>query len=152
LPQHEFTVPVAPKKNQDDSNEDYPFHFVAYIPSSNKIYEMDGFNHSPLKVGEYTNKETWYDGVVDVLRERMAQCEDSLYFSLMAVKESEETILKREREELRGLMEGKSLEEKQVFRDRAKDLAERMERLLKDGVYNLVRLFILLSMKLTTRV
>ena len=70
----------------------------------------------------------------------MAQCEGSLYFSLMAVRESEETRLIKQRQELGELLKGKTQEEKEAYKEQARDLCERMERLLKDRIYETVHL------------
>lgn len=62
------------------------FHFVAYIPKDNKVYELDGLQTGPIVVGDYdgaANPRSWLSVARTAIQERMTG--DAIKFNLMAV-------------------------------------------------------------------
>jgi ubiquitin carboxyl-terminal hydrolase L5 len=58
------------------------FHFVAYIPKNNTVYELDGLQSGPIVVGEYAD-DKWLSVARDAIQQRMTG--DAIKFNLMAV-------------------------------------------------------------------
>lgn len=70
------------KKDKDKSQE--PFHFVAFIPKHDAIYELDGLKEAPLKHQEHEG--SWAEQVLQIIKERIKDNQD-VRFNLMAVVE-----------------------------------------------------------------
>ncbi|KAK4216353.1 hypothetical protein QBC37DRAFT_455555 [Rhypophila decipiens] len=60
------------------------YHFVAYVPSEQKVWQLDGLVKKPECVGEYQKGEAWTDAVCNVLAAHMLQSGDDS-FSLLAL-------------------------------------------------------------------
>jgi ubiquitin carboxyl-terminal hydrolase L5 len=76
------------------SSEDV-FHFVAYIPKDNKVYELDGLQTGPIVVGDYdgaANPTSWLSVARTAIQERMTG--DAIKFNLMAVVKDKRIGLK----------------------------------------------------------
>jgi ubiquitin carboxyl-terminal hydrolase L5 len=43
---------VPPRKKKADS--DYGFHFIAYVPAGGYVWELDGLQYRPCRLGKYT--------------------------------------------------------------------------------------------------
>lgn len=39
------------KKSKKRSNNEYPYHFIAYVPSGGVVWELDGLRGKPQKIG-----------------------------------------------------------------------------------------------------
>lgn len=62
------------------------FHFVAYIPQNNQVYELDGLQTGPILVGDYdgeTDPMQWLGVARAAIQQRMQG--DAIKFNLMAV-------------------------------------------------------------------
>eukprot|EP00980_Cylindrotheca_fusiformis_P009095 scaffold1966_cov109-Cylindrotheca_fusiformis.AAC.4 len=68
------------------------FHFVAYIPKGNTVYELDGLQEGPVVVGEYSDEEPWLSVARTAIQERMTG--DAIKFNLMAVVKDKRIALK----------------------------------------------------------
>jgi ubiquitin carboxyl-terminal hydrolase L5 len=72
------------KYSKDDDDEAY--HFVAYIPRDNVIWELDGLKKGPCLVGTYEDGQSWLSAAKDIVTTRMAEFGDSqIRFTLLAV-------------------------------------------------------------------
>ncbi|KAJ7176005.1 cysteine proteinase [Mycena filopes] len=80
---------VKVKKEESDDEEAY--HFIAYVPSYGKVWELDGLKSGPLEVGELSEENaSWMDVVRPALRMKMqkyggAEGGTNIRFSLLAV-------------------------------------------------------------------
>ncbi|KAH8827162.1 ubiquitin C-terminal hydrolase [Flagelloscypha sp. PMI_526] len=85
----------TPKKtddNDDDENVE-TYHFIGYVPSHGKCWEMDGLKSGPLEVGELASSSStdgWMDVVRPALRMKMkkyggAAEGGNIRFSLLAI-------------------------------------------------------------------
>jgi ubiquitin carboxyl-terminal hydrolase L5 len=68
------------------------FHFVAYIPKGNTVYELDGLQEGPVVVGEYSDAQPWLSVARTAMQERMTG--DAIKFNLMAVVKDKRIALK----------------------------------------------------------
>lgn len=59
------------------------FHFVAYIPHSNKVYELDGLQSGPIVIGDY--EDDWMTVARTAIQERMTTLDGEIKFNLMAI-------------------------------------------------------------------
>jgi ubiquitin carboxyl-terminal hydrolase L5 len=59
------------------------FHFVAYIPHSNKVYELDGLQSGPIVIGDY--EDDWMTVARSAIQERMTTLDGEIKFNLMAI-------------------------------------------------------------------
>ena len=59
------------------------FHFVAYIPKNKTVYELDGLQTGPIKVGDYKQDDDWIAVAREAIQKRMTG--DAIKFNLMAV-------------------------------------------------------------------
>mmetsp|Transcript_30777 Transcript_30777/g.35097 ORF Transcript_30777/g.35097 Transcript_30777/m.35097 type:complete len:310 (-) Transcript_30777:162-1091(-) len=61
------------------------FHFVAYLPFGNKVYELDGLQNGPILIGELEDESTkWYSIARAAIQQRM-DASPEIKFNLMAV-------------------------------------------------------------------
>jgi ubiquitin carboxyl-terminal hydrolase L5 len=80
------------------SESDEAFHFVAYIPMNNAVYELDGLQTGPIVVGSYNDTDSTADSAAETdadsqwlsiaraaIQERMIAGGDHVKFNLMAV-------------------------------------------------------------------
>lgn len=64
------------KKKLDDSAAEV-YHYIGYIPSHGKVWELDGYRHGPLEVGELSTSDgvhynNWMNVARPAVRARMA--------------------------------------------------------------------------------
>mmetsp|Transcript_4184 Transcript_4184/g.6007 ORF Transcript_4184/g.6007 Transcript_4184/m.6007 type:complete len:308 (-) Transcript_4184:1842-2765(-) len=73
-------------------NEDV-FHFVAYLPFGNKVYELDGLQSGPILIGELEDEsKMWYSIARAAIQKRM-DASPEIKFNLMAVVGDRRTLL-----------------------------------------------------------
>lgn len=79
------------KQTDDLDDEDYAgenavYHFVSYIPKNGTVYELDGYKSTPVAVGTYTALDTWWDGCITAVRDRMDKYNQSeIEFNMQAL-------------------------------------------------------------------
>lgn len=87
---------VSPMRQSDDV-----FHFVAYIPKGNTVYELDGLQEGPIVVGEFENdgngnhgkaQHPWLAVARKAIQQRMTG--DAIKFNLMAIVKDKRIALK----------------------------------------------------------
>ncbi|PPR01539.1 hypothetical protein CVT24_001850 [Panaeolus cyanescens] len=105
--------------DKEDDEEEESYHFIGYVPSNGKVWELDGLKSGPLEVGELPGPSAraeekvaikWMDVVRPALRMKMEKYggsggdESNIRFSLLAIvddtyqKASDELeFLKREK-------------------------------------------------------
>ncbi|KAJ4291545.1 hypothetical protein N0V88_006142 [Collariella sp. IMI 366227] len=68
------------------SDEEPAYHFIAFVPVGNKVWQLDGLQGVPACIGEYQPHDHWTSVMRPVLQERMMRYEtDQLSFSLLAL-------------------------------------------------------------------
>jgi ubiquitin carboxyl-terminal hydrolase L5 len=77
--------------SQSRESEDV-FHFVAYIPKNNAVYELDGLQAGPTVVGDFNDEKGWLSVARTAIQERMTG--DAIKFNLMAVVKDKRIALK----------------------------------------------------------
>lgn len=83
------------------TGDEEAFHFVAYVPQSNVLYELDGLQKGPIVVDTVGAEEQeagatgWLDIARKAIQDRMQQLggEGSIKFNLMAVIEDKRVLL-----------------------------------------------------------
>lgn len=82
---------------QNHQHEDV-FHFVAYIPheKSNTVFELDGLQNGPVKVGSYHDNDGWLQVARKAIQTRMSQMGNEIKFNLMAVVKDHRIGLKQQ--------------------------------------------------------
>lgn len=78
---------VSSSRGSDDV-----FHFVAYIPQGNTVFELDGLQEGPIVVGEFSDDKPWLSVARTAIQERMTG--DAIKFNLMAVVKDKRIALK----------------------------------------------------------
>ena len=78
-------TPLLPDDRSKDGSGD-AFHFVAYVPHSGAVWELDGLRPGPVRVADGVEEGGWLDAVAPVLAARVARYAASeVRFNLMAV-------------------------------------------------------------------
>lgn len=73
------------KKDHKGPSEDV-FHFVAYIPFGDKVYELDGLKTGPVYLGEFSEGAgRWFDVAGPAIQERMARHAEDISSCLLSV-------------------------------------------------------------------
>lgn len=81
---------VSASRTSDDV-----FHFVAYIPKSGVVYELDGLQEGPIPVGNYEDAPTaWLDVARQAIQARMQG--EAIKFNLMAVVQDKRIKLREQ--------------------------------------------------------
>ncbi|OMH86011.1 Ubiquitin carboxyl-terminal hydrolase isozyme L5 [Zancudomyces culisetae] len=86
---------------QDDPSGDKDadsFHFVAYVPIKDSVYELDGLKPGPIfvdKINQPNDKTSWIDAAVEEIRRRMESFQgEEIRFNLMAVVKDKRVMYK----------------------------------------------------------
>ncbi|KAK3941201.1 ubiquitin carboxyl-terminal hydrolase isozyme L5 [Diplogelasinospora grovesii] len=76
---------------------DAAFHFIAYVPHGNHVWQLDGLETRPHRIGEIEKGTPWTDVARPVIQARMMQYEEEqLQFSLLALCKDRLVPLRRE--------------------------------------------------------
>ncbi|KAL2134600.1 hypothetical protein VTI74DRAFT_11342 [Chaetomium olivicolor] len=68
------------------SDEGTAYHFIAFVPVGQKVWQLDGLQRAPVCIGEYQDNQHWTSVMRPVLEERMMRYEtEQLSFSLLAL-------------------------------------------------------------------
>ncbi|KAI1319579.1 cysteine proteinase [Xylariaceae sp. FL0255] len=76
------------KKDNDDGT---PFHYIAFVPEGGQVWELDGLEARPLRLGPYDTKppDSWLKLAMEAIQTRMSRRDDEfLAFNLLAVCQS----------------------------------------------------------------
>ncbi|KAI5793909.1 ubiquitin carboxyl-terminal hydrolase [Peziza echinospora] len=75
-----------------EEEDDEAFHFIAYIPISDSLWELDGLKRQPVKLGSCTN-DSWLSLATPKIQERILRYEqDEIRFTLLAIVKKPLTI------------------------------------------------------------
>ena len=66
--QQVFEIDGPAKKDED------VFHFIAYVPINNRLYELDGLREGPIDLGP-CSPDTWLNEVKPVIERRIQKYE-----------------------------------------------------------------------------
>jgi ubiquitin carboxyl-terminal hydrolase L5 len=85
------------KQKRVATDDDDVFHFVAYVPHGEDVYELDGLQCGPIKVGSYKSEEDtnhWIRVARDAIQNRLESYNPSeIKFNLMAMVQDRRTYL-----------------------------------------------------------
>lgn len=98
-PQQQLVLDETSNTEKED-----PFHFVAYIPHKDTVYELDGLQSGPREHGKFdsTVDGSWLDVVTPIISQRIEEYNGSeIRFNLMVVVEDPRENLSAEVEKLR---------------------------------------------------
>ncbi|KAK4156814.1 hypothetical protein C8A00DRAFT_40720 [Chaetomidium leptoderma] len=74
------------KVKKDKSSGNSAYHFIAFVPVGQQVWQLDGLTSTPVFVGEYEKDQHWTSVVRPVIQERMMRYEtERLSFSLLAL-------------------------------------------------------------------
>ncbi|KAB0402611.1 hypothetical protein E2I00_009652, partial [Balaenoptera physalus] len=76
------------------------FHFVSYVPSNGRLYELDGLREGPTDLGA-CHQDDWISAVRPVIEKRIQKySEGEIQFNLMAIVSDRKMIYEQKIEEL----------------------------------------------------
>jgi ubiquitin carboxyl-terminal hydrolase L5 len=99
-----FGDPEERAKRRRKSDPGEVFHFVAYLPKQDKVYELDGLQENPIVIGDIpqknddngTTRDDWLSVARTAIQQRMAlQGADLIKFNLMAVCQDKRVPLEK---------------------------------------------------------
>ncbi|KAH6844845.1 ubiquitin thiolesterase-like protein [Chaetomium sp. MPI-CAGE-AT-0009] len=74
------------KAKADKSGDISAYHFIAFVPVGQQVWQLDGLTSTPVCIGEYEKDQHWTSVMRPVLQERMMRYEtERLSFSLLAL-------------------------------------------------------------------
>jgi len=82
---------TARSKKNSHTNAEANYHFIAYVPIGNKVYELDGLESSPRYIGTIDPQEHchWTSVPIPAMQKRMQQAEaQQLAYNLIALSET----------------------------------------------------------------
>jgi len=81
--------------------DDAVFHFVAYLPFENRLYELDGLKDGPIDLGPIPLDVHWVEVAKPVIEQRIQKySEGEIHFNLMAIISDRRMIYERQLKEL----------------------------------------------------
>ncbi|KAK1753506.1 hypothetical protein QBC47DRAFT_303367 [Echria macrotheca] len=87
-------VPRAGKKKKPS---DVAYHFIAFVPVGNTVWQLDGMEAGPVAIGEFAPGEPWTSVAGPVISARMMQYEtEQISFNLLAMCGDQFGLLRRE--------------------------------------------------------
>ncbi|TKC47172.1 hypothetical protein EI555_009156, partial [Monodon monoceros] len=82
------------------SEKEDAFHFVSYVPSNVRLYELDGLREGPTDLG-VCHQDDWISAVRPVIEKRIHKySEGEIQFNLMAIVSDRKMIYEQKIEEL----------------------------------------------------
>ncbi|KAK9247999.1 ubiquitin carboxyl-terminal hydrolase [Lipomyces tetrasporus] len=70
----------------DDEEDEEAFHFIAYVPVSGAVWQLDGLCNDPVKLAEVEDIHSWPGLAVPYIQERISKYSmNEIRFNLMAV-------------------------------------------------------------------
>jgi len=91
---------VSSGEQKVDEEEDV-YHFISYVPHSNKLYELDGLKQGPILLGDCADDD-WLEKVFPVVQKRIEKYSRSeIRFNLMAIIRSRSKVLEEEIQQLK---------------------------------------------------
>lgn len=85
------------QKKLKKPTSDAAYHFVAYVPIDNEVYQLDGLEKAPVSIGKVDRGDDWTAIARPFIESRMLQYqEESLQFNLLAACRSPLVNLREE--------------------------------------------------------
>jgi len=105
-----------PKVGSEDN-----YHFIAYMPIGDRLYELDGLKEGPIDHGKIENSTHWTNLVSEVIKKRISHYKiTEINFNLMAVVADQKLLIENKIDSLNKQVE-------QLDRDDGTDKHLRME-------------------------
>ncbi|EGR33326.1 peptidase c12 family protein, putative [Ichthyophthirius multifiliis] len=74
------------QKKRIATEKDDVFHFIAFVPFKNKVYEIDGCQQGPILVGSFENEDEWINIARNEINQRIQKySQDEVRFNLLAI-------------------------------------------------------------------
>ncbi|KAK9496144.1 ubiquitin carboxyl-terminal hydrolase [Lipomyces doorenjongii] len=74
------------RSTYEEEEDEETFHFIAYVPVSGAVWQLDGLRNDPVKVGEMEDICSWPGLALPYIQERISKYSlDEIRFNLMAV-------------------------------------------------------------------
>ncbi|KAK9377445.1 ubiquitin carboxyl-terminal hydrolase [Lipomyces chichibuensis] len=106
------------RSTYEDEEDEENFHFIAYVPVSGVVWQLDGLHNDPVKVAEVEDICKWPGLAVPCIQERISKYSmDEIRFNLMAVVPDDES-------------EGQSIDESERALKAAEIVLQTVERRL----------------------
>eukprot|EP00831_Metopus_contortus_P047865 TRINITY_DN3879_c0_g1_i1.p1 TRINITY_DN3879_c0_g1~~TRINITY_DN3879_c0_g1_i1.p1 ORF type:complete len:383 (-),score=94.13 TRINITY_DN3879_c0_g1_i1:37-1185(-) len=68
------------------TEKDDVFHFVAYVPFQGVVYELDGIQKGPIKIGEISESLDWISvAKTEIMKRMQTYQEEEIHFNLLAI-------------------------------------------------------------------
>ncbi len=120
---------ISEGKVKIKEDDDEVYHFIAYIPFGNAIYEIDGLKPGPIKLGTLADGEDWLTAIIPHIQERMGRyLSGEIRFSLMAMIKDQRIAIQEKLEEIQSKAEGQIQDiELAQLKEREADLHAQLE-------------------------
>ncbi|KAF3940732.1 hypothetical protein ABW19_dt0204668 [Dactylella cylindrospora] len=70
---------------ESSSSSEAAYHFIAYVPSDGKVWELDGLRRQPINIGEFGESGHWLLAATPRIQHRISRfSENELMFTLLA--------------------------------------------------------------------
>ncbi|KAK5653535.1 hypothetical protein OQA88_8794 [Cercophora sp. LCS_1] len=80
------TSRASAKKKKKKQSTDTAYHFIAFVPVGNSVWQLDGLEVSPARVGDFADGEHWTSVAAPVIERKMLEHErGQLSFNLLAM-------------------------------------------------------------------
>ncbi|XP_054714863.1 ubiquitin carboxyl-terminal hydrolase isozyme L5-like [Uloborus diversus] len=87
--------------SRQPNKEEDVYHFVAYVPIDNRLYELDGLKDGPIDLGPIPTNSDWLEVARPVIEKRIQKYnEGEIHFNLMAIITDRKMLLGKKIDEL----------------------------------------------------
>lgn len=122
------------EKNSDQGSD--PFHFIAFVPHNNTLYELDGLMSGPINHGNIPPGSSWLELARTVLESRIASYGPEIRFNLMTLVEDplpahEARLSHLTASGASGSSNEKAELEKLIYAEKSKRESQHMENVLR---------------------
>mmetsp|Transcript_21608 Transcript_21608/g.27979 ORF Transcript_21608/g.27979 Transcript_21608/m.27979 type:complete len:200 (+) Transcript_21608:51-650(+) len=81
------------------------FHFVAFLPFENHVYELDGLKPGPIHHGAINNNSSWLSVAKTAIQQRIeTYAASEIKFNLLAIVRDQRQVLEEERSRLQSIL------------------------------------------------
>eukprot|EP01080_Neovahlkampfia_damariscottae_P002908 gene2908-4751_t len=88
-------------EEKSSSGKGDAFHFISYVPFDGVLYELDGLQQGPIKIGEYKEENDWINILISTIQKRISTYTENDLFSIQAMIRDRKDILNEKIVELK---------------------------------------------------